>query len=195
MKNRILHICDDQFLSTNKRKLFDIFINNGYPRSILKQLIYNSEYYDGQLDRDAPQDFKYRRLPFIENLTNKITALFKPHSNIRIGKYSCINNKSLFSRVKDHTPTMYTTNTIYKLPCLGCDGCYIGQTSQWLKQRITQHKSDCQKYKNTCAVVDHCINTGHQFDYTNVEILQTVQHYKNRLFLEMCYITKTKKCN
>lgn len=68
---------------------------------------------------------------------------------------------------------------IHKMDCSQCQGCYVGQTSQWLKQRITQHKSDCRTGKNNCAVVDHFLKTGHTFDYNSAKILQHADRYKH----------------
>ncbi len=73
-----------------------------------------------------------------------------------------------------------------------CQGCYVGQTAQWLKQRLTQHRSDCRVGKNSCAVVEHFQKTGHQFNFNEVKILRKENNYKSRLFLEMCYIQKTE---
>ena len=75
---------------------------------------------------------------------------------------------------------------------MNCDGCYIGQTSQWLKQRVTQHKSDCRLGKNTCALVNHHVSTGHQFNFNEPTILEHENKYNNCLFLEMYHIIKTR---
>lgn len=191
MKNRITHISDQSFLKTNLNKILDIFINNGYPKHIAKRLIFNSNTFDGPTDDNAqtPQ-IKYKKILYTKNLTNRIISLFKSVPHLKIAKYNPLQNQILFSRIKDETPNLYKTNVVYKMSCMGCQSSYVGQTSQWLRQRITQHKSDCRLGKNTCAVVDHCLKTGHQFDYTNVKVLDQNDNYKKRLFLEMCHIIK-----
>lgn len=80
--------------------------------------------------------------------------------------------------MKDKTPSLYNSNVV-ELPCSQCEGCYIGQTTQWMKQRITQNRSDCRFGKNTYAVVEHHQRTGHNFDYENVKILARGPHDKN----------------
>lgn len=192
MKNRVTHISDEMFLQNNLKKLFDIFVNNGYPKHILKRLIYNSNIYDGPTEDSNQSEIRFKKLPFIKNITNSITTLFKDFSNIKIAKYNTVKSYNLFSKVKDKTPTLYNNNVVYELPCLNCQGCYVGQTAQWLKQRVTQHKSDCRLGKNTCAVVGHHLKTGHNFDYNNVKILCQENNYKSRLFLEMFHINKNK---
>ena len=192
MKNRVSHISDETFLQTNLKKLFDIFLNNGYPKHILKKLIYNSNIYDGPIDDPNQLEIKFKKIPFIPNLTNPVITLFKDFTNIKIAKYNTLKNYNLFSKVKDRTPTLYSNNVVYEISCLNCQGSYIGQTSQWLKQRVTQHKSDCRLGRNRCAIVEHHQKTGHHFDYNNTKILCQEQNYKSRLFLEMVHINKNK---
>ena len=81
---------------------------------------------------------------------------------------------------------------VYEIPCLGCSGTYAGQTKQWLKQRITQHRSDYRLAKNSSALALHHINTGHGFDFNNAKILERDSNYYSRLFLKMSHINKTK---
>ena len=193
MKNRITHISHESFLHKNLKKLFDTFVNNGYPKHILKKLIYNSNFYDGPTEASNVQ-IKYKKLPFINNLSQSIISIFKDFPHIKIAKYNLLRNSNLFSKVKDKTPLMFNNNVIYELSCLGCQGRYVGQTSQWLRQRVTQHKSDCRLGKNSCAVVEHTQKTGHNFDFTNVKILEHENNYKSRLFLEMYHINKNRNC-
>lgn len=70
-------------------------------------------------------------------------------------RYNTSTNAHLFSRIKDNTPNLLKSNVIYELPCFGCEGAYIDKTSEWLKQRIRQHKSDSKLGKNYCVLVDH----------------------------------------
>lgn len=191
MKNRVSHICHEMFLRDNLKKLYNIFLNNGYPKYLLKKLIYNSNFFDGPTDDNNQQPLKYRKLPHINGLTDRIVSFFKDFPEIKIAKYNTLTNAHLFSKIKDKTPDLLKSNVIYELPCLGCEGVYIGQTSQWLKQRITQHKSDCGLGKNSCAVVHHQQTTGHKFDFDRVKILDREDKLKSRLFLEMYHIQKS----
>lgn len=80
MKNRIIHISDDLFVKQNLKKLFEMFYNNGYPnpKHILKMLIYNSNISDGLTEDVFPNDnYIYKKLPFINELTNVITKIIK----------------------------------------------------------------------------------------------------------------------
>lgn len=194
MKNRVTHISDERFLHENLRKLFGIFANNGYPKSILNKLIYNSNFFDGPTERNNTV-LKYKKLPFIENLTNKIVTFFKPFNELSIAKYNTMTIRNLFTVVKETTPLNYKNHTVYKVPCLGCQSCYIGQTSQWLKHRLSQHRSDCRLGKRSCALANHTAEKDHNFDFDNVKILDSDTNYKKRLFLEMFHIHKNSTVN
>lgn len=97
----------------------------------------------------------------------------------------------LFTRLKDNIPKMLKANVIYKITCSTCHNVYIGQTSQWLKNRLAIHRSDLKKGLDRCALVGHVkSNQDHKIDLDNVEILTTDQNYERRIFLEMVNINK-----
>lgn len=81
----------------------------------------------------------------------------------------------LISVMKDEILPEFKSDVIHRTPCVGCEGCYIGQTSQWLKQRVTQHKSDCRLGTNSCVLVEHHLRLGHNFDYHNIDCKNRVQ--------------------
>lgn len=192
MKNRITHISNSIFINDNLKKLKNLFLNNGYPGHLLNKLIYSSNFYDGPTEENTEPNVKYKKLPYIRSLTEKIISFFKPFKNIKIAKYNTKKNRQLFTKVKDITPLPFNTNIVYSVSCLGCQGCYIGQTCTWLKQRISQHKSDCRLGKHSCALAQHVHTTNHQFDFDNIKILDFETNQKKRLFLEMYHINKNK---
>lgn len=194
MKNRIIHISDPKFLQDNLKTLRNIFANNGYPKKILNKLIYNSNFFDGPTDGSYPENITYKKLPYINKLTNQVVNHFKSYNHIRIAKYNTITLKTIYTNTKDKTPNLLKHNVVYKIPCKNCNGCYIGQTSQLLKHRITQHRSDCRIGKVSCALATHSIQLGHVFDYDGIKVLTTENDYRKRLFLEMAYINKYKNC-
>lgn len=54
------------------------------------------------------------------------------------------------------------------------------QTSEWIKQDLTHHKSDWSDSENTGALVEHDINTGQKFNFDKVEILKHQNNYRSR---------------
>lgn len=188
MKNRIVHISDETFLHKNLNRLFQLFLNNGYPRTTLKKLIFNSNFYDGPTEDNVPIQVTYKKLSYAHGLTDNVIKHLKPFNSIKIAKYNSVTIKRVFSKIKDETPKFDNTNVIYKIPCQDCDACYIGQTTQTLKQRIVQHKSDSRLGKKSCALATHFQEFNHKFNFENTAILEREANYRKRLFLEMVHI-------
>lgn len=199
MKNRIHKICHPTFIDKNIRRLYTIFSENGYPSYMLKKLLFESSTLSpDQNSLSHPPDVGndseppvYVGLPNIHDLTSKIKMLFKDE-NVKIATYNMKTLSTLYSKLKDPVPQTLQSNVIYKIPCADCEGTYVGQTSQWLKSRITLHRSDIKKNNTRCALASHAISKKHNIDYGNVEILDTANKYNKRKILEMIYIKNQK---
>lgn len=48
----------------------------------------------------------------------------------------------LFSKMKDKEDKWDDSNVMHKVSCGGCNKAYIGKTTQYLKKRVSQHKTD-----------------------------------------------------
>ena len=57
---------------------------------------------------------------------------------------------------------------IYKVKCAKCDEFYIGLTTRRLEPRLKEHAS-C----DSSALFRHSMDTGHQIDFANPEVLAT----------------------
>ena len=79
---------------------------------------------------------------------------------------------------------------VYSVPCSDCELKYIGQTSQQLKQRLTQHKSDISQINKNCALAIHCRTLKHTMQFDNAKILEQETRTNKRSFLEMIHIQK-----
>jgi len=107
----------------------------------------------------------------------------------------CIRPKKLSSIIrtgKDMLPLNMRTNVIYKIDCMDCNACYVGQTKRHFKTRIKEHKNDIKKkHESALSVVNkHRLDHNHDFDWLNPSILHTEQHYKKREVAEMIFIRK-----
>lgn len=86
------------------------------------------------------------------------------------------------------------THVVYKVNCLDCDGCYIGQTKQYIEDRMKAHEYSLkQKNKDLTALKKHAHENGHRFDFKNVEVLKKEVGEKRRLIHEIIQIKKHKK--
>ncbi|XP_044755026.1 uncharacterized protein LOC123313980 [Coccinella septempunctata] len=194
MKNRILRLCHPEFIQKNIAKLLKIFIDNGYPVGMVKKLLYESV--PVQRDDNIPlrngdgdEVTKFGSILNIKNLTGKIKNCFKSE-NMKIATYNSKKVFSLFTKLKDPTPKQFNSNVIYRINCSDCQATYVGQTSQWLKNRISIHKSDIKKQNVRCALTKHSVDLKHQIDLDSVEIIDKTSSYNKRLIMEMIHIQR-----
>jgi hypothetical protein len=190
LKNRILKISHHTFIKKNLDKLYNILINNGFPKLLIKKLLFSTLNEANHVTAvEDNQITIYKKLPYINPLTNNLINILR-NNNTKIAKCNPLTINSLYSKVKDKTPLLFNSNVVYSIPCLDCEKRYIGQTSQLLRSRLYGHKNDCKHDKISCALVDHSISMNHQFDFNNVKILDSERNYRKRLFLEMLHIKK-----
>lgn len=194
MKNRIEKICHPTFLKKNMDKVRQLLIKNSYPASMVVKLLYSSIDHRPPRSRDRAEPIDqstvgYGVIPNIRGLTNKIINVFKDKP-IKIAVKNVKTVGNLYTRLKTKTPTSLRSNVIYKLNCRDCSQSYVGQTSQWLKSRISLHKSDITKGLTRCALANHANQNRHTVDFDNVQVLATEPLYKKRLVLEMININK-----
>lgn len=131
----------------------------------------------------------YFSIPYIKEINNKIIKLFRFDPKIKITQKHVKTINSIFSKLKDKDEPLKMSEVVYSIPCTQCDKVYIGQTSRVLKDRITNHKSDCRLNKNTSTLAQHYLSFNHYFDYNNTKILQNENNYFKRSFLEMVEIS------
>ena len=80
------------------------------------------------------------------------------------------------------------------VPCSSCELVYVGQTSQQLKKRLIQHKSDIKNPSKKCALAEHCRNSKHSMNFDNTKILDLEKIPRKRSFLEMYHIKRNNNC-
>lgn len=138
----------------------------------------------------------FSTIPYIPFLSEKIAKVLQPF-NIHT---SFINHntlgKNFFSSLKDKTPIDLQSNLIYSIPCNNCNSVYIGQTKQYLKKRIYQHKQSIKTKltspnKPNTALSDHAIDNLHNFNFNSTKIIHHESNLNKRLMLECLEIKKS----
>lgn len=205
LKNRIEKVCHPSLRSGNLKKLYNILIDNSYPKPLLNKLLFSNPSVPPIIDNNVaitnppvnlisdttniPTPLTYRSLPNVNNLTNQVSKLFKSeHNTIKIAKKSVFTVGSFFTRLKDKTALLTKNNVVYRIPCNDCEKIYIGQTKRTLQQRITSHKSDTNRKITNCALAEHSINNNHSPNYDSISVLHSERILNKRLFLEMVEI-------
>ena len=80
---------------------------------------------------------------------------------------------------------------VYKIFCEDCEDSYMGQMKRKLKIRLLEHKLDINKNTGSPTVItNHRIQYNHNFDWSNVKILDKELSYKKKLIFEMVRIKK-----
>lgn len=194
MKDRVTKISHPSLLHNNLRLLSQSFVNNGYPKYLVQKLLYNTPTLSRPtVANDAAGEsgrvIKYFRFPYIHMVSERISRTIASES-IKFGFYNCNPIRRYFSKLKDKTNTALRSNVIYSIPCRNCEQVYIGQTSTWLKTRISTHKSDINTKKERCALSLHINKNKHTANFDNVKIIRSVKNKKSREFLEMVEISK-----
>ena len=210
LKNRIEKVCHPTLRIDNLKKLYNILIDNSYPKPLLNKLLFSNPSFthtennintrvtqptnSNDLEPQRALRTTYRSLPHVNNLTNRIINVFKSElTTVKIAKRSVFTINNFFSKLKDKTPLLSMNNIVYRIPCSDCGELYIGQTKRTLQQRITSHKSDINRKITNCALSEHSINNKHKPKYDAVSILHNERILNKRLFLEMVEINDEPK--
>ncbi|HEY9486224.1 MAG TPA: hypothetical protein VIQ04_06255, partial [Nitrososphaeraceae archaeon] len=138
----------------------------------------------------------FASITYHDRITNSINGVFQQHSNTKlIPKPYLTLGKVMYTQLKDPVHNTNKSNIIYKVNCLDCDKAYIGQTKNYLKNRIKNHRKDIENQKRSTALANHALNEHHHLDLEGTTLLRQEQNYNKRLFLEMAYILKNNSMN
>jgi len=192
-------IANEEFHSENMTKIKNAFIKNGYPRNFIDGIIRdsssNTDDNKGNDDKNNKQDTRYVKIPYNNKASKIFKKILKTYNITPAFSTSNTGNK-LCTNTKAAIRPLDRNNVIYRIDCNECDKCYIGCTSQPLKLRINQHKSDQSKKPNSTALARHSNEKNHTFNYEKTKILETEHHQKKRLLAEMLHIKTTNNaCN
>lgn len=139
----------------------------------------------------------YISIPYLNRTSIKIKNLLK---TLLPENYSiCLKpiNKAknvVYTNPKCKTEKLSKTNIIYKIPCLDCELSYIGQTKQYLSDRIKQHASNCKSkteaQNKKTALSSHSTENNHRFNFDDCSIMHTKENWFKRGIIESIYILK-----
>jgi len=110
--------------------------------------------------------------------------------NVKLAFFSLNKlNHGIIKAQKDILPNYLKKNIVYKICCKNCDASYVGQTSIQLKTRIKEHRSNINwKSTKPSIIIKHRLSHRHEFDWEDVEILNSERFLGKSLISEMLYI-------
>ena len=145
MTHRALNICSPELLDEEIKEIAKIFLNNGYPETLVWSTIDSKTKHFRNPSAPVegpPRCPVYIRLPYIgtlsqmykKRITDAVRRCFYS-VNLRV----ILTSKPILqSAVKDVLPSMNRSNLVYLFSCC-CESKYVGRTSQRLQSRIKQH--------------------------------------------------------
>ena len=187
---RALNIVSPEFMDEEIKNIYNIgfkhkynkyFLDNCFSKS--KQTFYNKNSKTKQNYNKIlvlPYNESFKEIPRLCSKLN-ISVVFNYRNKI---KDLLIKNAPLDNQ-----------GVIYKINCISCDKFYVGSTGRILNDRIKEHSKAIQYKQQNSAIFNHYLDTGHRFNFNNVEILKKCPFYKKRNIIESFYIDNTWERN
>lgn len=198
---RVLTVSHVSFHQENLTKIRTILERNNFPTKVIDDLIHQVKQTRQVLSNTYPylnnttiptnatsemaptanstmitQQTVYCGMTYIPSITESMTGHLKRNiPGLVVAPRPPGKIAALFSDMKHKIPVDDKSNVVYKIPCGGCNKCYIGETTQLLKNRSKQHKNDVvnrNKNPHKTALVKHVSDTDHQFEFDSKTILK-----------------------
>lgn len=118
------------------------------------------------------------------------------NNNTRIGYKADATNRKIMGTPYTPISDGDKHGVVYSFPCGDCEGIYIGQTGQKLKNRIKQHQTDqntTRTQKNHTAAKQHSLDTGHKFKFDDTKIVTRERNWAKRLTKEKININLNRR--
>lgn len=194
LAEKIIKISHKKFHTKNFNFLTQTLVENNYPKSLIQQIIKKTIIKINNntvVSNQQLQPSHYISLPYKKDLFEKLKNCLKKYNITAAGKADNDLKKYLRLGIKDKTPLELESENIYKLDC-SCQKTYIGETNQYLKKRMYQHKYNIKiQNKSHSGVAEHIINNpSHIIDFDNVKILDKEKNATKRKIKECIYIGK-----
>jgi len=162
LKNNYLSSSDFEFHDDILDEFRDVLRKNGYPNNFIDKVIF---FKSRNKNCNLPLTHrKYFSIPFIgrstiiirkflQSLDEKICVSFRNYNTIR---------DNFFSKTKDRTSLLKDSGIVYMVECSDCPSVYVGETSQSLKKRISQHSNDVKNGIHSTAFSSHALENDHK---------------------------------
>ena len=194
--NRAFNLCSTKgSLQHELTTVKTIFKEGGYPSHMIHRAIqdadfkrkYRVEQVKGEPTKGEMPRWAVTYYPDIHHeLKRKLRGL-----GVEVVAANYNNIKKCLVQVKDKIPILERKGVVYGLECKQCEASYTGQSGQCLKTRLYRHKlaernNDIHHY----PLVEHCVNEGHNIDWSKVTIHTVEQNQTKRCLLESLFIAK-----
>jgi len=76
---------------------------------------------------------------------------------------------------------------VYKISCMNCNKCCIGETGREKNTRRKEHQKDIKSTSNSSNLVKHVIEHKHFFNFNQVETLTLENNWTRRIIKKSLY--------
>lgn len=126
-------------------------------------------------------------MTFVPDISEPVMRIMRQAiPNLVIAPRPPLKASVLFANRKDKIALNEQSGMVYKINCNECDQCYIGETTQKLGTRISQHQTNVRGatlMKNPTALVRHVLVKNHSFDFQGAVSLRRERN-KRKLQLQ-----------
>jgi hypothetical protein len=205
LRFRALAYCSSEsLLLAELQHIEKTFIANGYPAELVHRILFSEDKKIMQLEElklDVDEKIGCLVIPYVKEIHKQVVVLTR-NLDVHLLYSRTANLGNLVAPKRPQPVKEDTRECIYKINCLNCVACYIGETKRKLRTRVAEHKGSCIKAFRDGFVMSsekydtglplHAMQKDHTFDFENVEILDTEKNMKRRRFLEAIHIAMNK---
>ena len=193
---RAFNLCDQEFRQDEINHVSNVLQNNGYPKGLIKkfqqktQRKFNRSVSTNQENQVTESEEKsYISIPYIPGTSERLKRIFRRY-NLEVAHQPTRKLRSELCHLKDKKTPQEKSGVVYKIDCENCDEKYVGETGRQVRDRMLEHERDVRNKKPASKVFEHVRETGHNFKFENVSILDNSSHKKTRLHLESIHTFK-----
>ena len=196
LMHRAVNLSDPEFREEEINHVSDVLQNNGYPRSMIKK---SEQKAKSKLSRncqrtqinDEPQaeERSFLSIPYIPGISERLKRIFSKY-DVKVAHKPTRKLRTELCKLKDEKTAHEKAGVVYRIDCGSCDAKYVGETGRQVKERMLEHQRDIRTKKPASKVYEHVRDTGHDFKFNEVSVLDNASHRKTRLHLESIHTFK-----
>ena len=184
---RTLNIVSPEFFDKEINNIYEIGYKHKYDKIFLDKCFSSAKKTFYNTKKDTKKDLcNTLVLPFYEKFVNMPNLCRKLNLNV-VFSYKNKNSNILIR----NTPNFNNKGVVYKINCNSCQKYYIGNTGRDLEQRVKEHKQAIVSKNTNNALFLHYLDTGHNFNFNEVDIVSKCSHYKKRNLIESYFINNS----
>ena len=154
-------------LLEEKQLLAKAFDRCSYPKNEVKQLLNPIGVSRKPIDPKIPKI----GLPYLPGLSTSLSKFLK-RWNISVFYRKHKTLGQLLYKRSPETDFFEQQNLVYRVNCMDCSKCYVGQTTRKFKFRLKNHKDAIRLNHTDNAIANHVCVFGHKIDtFACAEIL------------------------